>query len=94
MHLDEWDRYAYSRDGLRALRPGGRMYVDNFNLRSDEGWAFFRKTMAEYAPAKRPPNISKSSTAQELETFFQRAGFTDVRTLEEGLWVSVWGNRP
>ena len=41
MHLDEWDRYRYVVEARRVLKPGGRIYIDNFNLRSAEGWALF-----------------------------------------------------
>ena len=41
MHLDEWERYRYIADAWRVLRPGGRIYIDNFNLLTDEGWALF-----------------------------------------------------
>jgi ubiquinone/menaquinone biosynthesis C-methylase UbiE len=32
MHLESWDRYNYILEAFRALRPGGRIYVDNSNL--------------------------------------------------------------
>jgi len=38
MHLESWDRYNYISEAFRALRPGGRIYVDNINLCSDGGW--------------------------------------------------------
>jgi ubiquinone/menaquinone biosynthesis C-methylase UbiE len=44
MHLDDWDRYGYIREGLRVLKPGGRMYVDNTNLLSEPGWERFLGT--------------------------------------------------
>src|SRR5262245_21563565 len=74
MHLDEWDRYSYVREAFRVLRPGGRFYVDNFNLCTDEGWKVFETHLA-FAPADREPHISRASTPQELETYLRRAGF-------------------
>ena len=41
MHLDQWDRYSYVVEGFRILRPGGRLFIDNVNLCSDEGWDVF-----------------------------------------------------
>jgi SAM-dependent methyltransferase len=93
MHLDEWDRFRYVQDAYRVLRPGGRVYYDNFSLLSDEGWKVFQLS-AQHDSAARPPNISKSSTPDELRTYARRAGFTDVRTREGDLWVTVFARKP
>ena len=94
MHLDEWERYNYVLEGMRVLRPGGRMMVDNFNLISDAGWKFFLENKNNYTPMKRPPHISKSSTPQELLTYFTRAGFEQIQQQEEDLWIQTWGTKP
>ena len=93
MHLDEWDRYAYVLDSGRVLRPGGRLYIDNFNLLGEEGWQLFLEN-SRYDPAARPPNISKASTPEELRTYVERAGFTDVRVLAGPLWLTVVARKP
>ncbi|HEY8551434.1 MAG TPA: class I SAM-dependent methyltransferase [Vicinamibacterales bacterium] len=93
MHLDEWERYRYVRDARRVLRPKGRIYVDNFNLLTDEGWALFSELL-EVDPSKRPPNVSRHSTPQELETYLRRAGYEDVRVRTGGLWVTAVGRTP
>src|SRR5438477_5702108 len=41
MHLECWDRYNYVSEAFRALRPRGRIYVDNINLCSEGGWKVF-----------------------------------------------------
>jgi ubiquinone/menaquinone biosynthesis C-methylase UbiE len=95
MHLDEWDRYSYVAEGMRVLAPGGRIYIDNFNLCSDEGWALFEQHRA-ISPEDRPPHVSKSSTPQELETYLRRAGF-DAISLEmnsRDTWVRAFGQKP
>jgi SAM-dependent methyltransferase len=93
MHLDEWDRYRYVTEARRVLKPGGRVYFDNFNLRSEEGWSIF-EDLYRMEPAARPPNISRSSTPEELLTYAERAGFEDLRVLTRGLWVTVIGRKP
>jgi ubiquinone/menaquinone biosynthesis C-methylase UbiE len=93
MHLDEWERYNYIREGLRILRPGGRMIVDNVDLTSDAGWKFF-EDHCKIAPVDRPPNISKTSTPDELRTYFTRAGFERQELRRWDLWVVAWGYKP
>ena len=92
MHLDEWDRWGYVQEAFRVLRRSGRLYVDNFNLLSDEGWAVF-EAHAAIAPNRRPTHISKASTPQELRRYLVQAGFTDVQTQEAGLFVRAYGTR-
>lgn len=93
MHLEEFERFRYIREGFRVLRPGGRMYVDNTNLMSDEGWAFFQQHV-EMPGYRRPPHISKPSTPQELRCYFARAGFADIEQREAGLFFSTFGRKP
>ncbi len=69
------------------------MLVDNVNLTSDDGWAFFEQHRATPA-ANRPPQMSKTSTPQELETYFKRAGFTEIQQKEIGLWIVTFGVKP
>ncbi len=90
MHLEEWDRYNYVLEAHRVLRPGGRVFIDNFSLCTEEGWAVFEECRA-IPPDRRPPHISRSSTPQELETYLHRAGFRDVQSQSEKKWVRGWG---
>ncbi|MBA3832467.1 MAG: class I SAM-dependent methyltransferase [Chthoniobacterales bacterium] len=90
MHLEEWDRYNYVLEAFRVLRPGGRIYVDNVNLCSDLGWEVFE--MHRQIPSReRPLHITKHSTKGELETYLERAGFSEIQSRESGQFIQVWG---
>jgi ubiquinone/menaquinone biosynthesis C-methylase UbiE len=90
MHLEEWDRYTYVQESHRILRKGGRIYIDNFNLDSEEGWAIFLAHQA-IPIEKREAQISKSSTVDELKVYLKRAGFKKGKTFREGQWVIATG---
>ena len=93
MHLDEWERYRYVLDAFRVLRPGGRAYYDNFNIASEEGWKVFEGVLL-IDPGARPANVSRSSTAEELKTYAERAGFEQIELFTGGLWVTAVAVKP
>jgi ubiquinone/menaquinone biosynthesis C-methylase UbiE len=93
MHLDPWDRFSLVKEAFRVLRPGGRIYVDNANLCSDEGWAVFEHHQ-HYPPHDRPAHMTECSTPQELQEYLKRAGFAEIETGLDGLFVAVWGKKP
>jgi ubiquinone/menaquinone biosynthesis C-methylase UbiE len=94
MHLDEWDRWAYVREAFRVLRPGGRFWCDNVDIRTEDGWKLFLHVAGAFTPGQRPAHISRCSTPEELRTYLERAGFHGVRTCERHLWVDAWGVKP
>jgi SAM-dependent methyltransferase len=92
MHLDEWERFTYVKEAYRVLRPAGRVYVDNIDLCSDEGWAIFEACACTPADL-RLPHTSRASTESELMTYLRRAGFTSVQVERREGWVRVWGRK-
>jgi ubiquinone/menaquinone biosynthesis C-methylase UbiE len=93
MHLDEWERYSYTTDAYRVLKPGGRVYIDNFGLATPAGWQFFRD-IQRLSPEQRPPQISRASTGEELRTYAERAGFAAIRLRSGELWITLVAMKP
>jgi len=93
-HLDEMDRWNYVKDAIRVLRPGGRLYIDNVDLESDEGWEAFSRDAESSQESERPPYIPTPSTAAELTTYALRAGFGEVRSHKRSPLVIVTAIKP
>jgi len=93
MHLCEWDRYNYVLEAFRTLKPGGRIFVDNVNLSSPEGWRVFEQHRS-VAPAERGPEITTTSTPDEIRTYLERAGFSNVTCRARHLWIQGFGVKP
>ncbi len=92
MHLDDWERYRYLEESLRVLKPGGVCYVDNINLMHPEGWKFFMEH-ANIPIKDRPPHMSRCSTPQEIETYFNQAGFANIEQTLSNLWIETTGQK-
>ena len=86
MHLDEWDRYHYINAKYSVLKSKGSAYFDNFNLQSKEGWKTFMDHKG-IPSDKRPSHISKSSTLNEFEAYFDNSQFVEFTVGVDGQWV-------
>ena len=93
-HLDELDRWRYVQEAFRVLRVGGRIFIDNIDLESDQGWASFLGLVAKYLNAEQPPYMTRFSTASELMTYATRAGFEQVRSHERPPLVIMTAVKP
>jgi SAM-dependent methyltransferase len=92
MVLPEWDRFNYVTEAYRVLKPDGRLYVETMNLLGEESWRIFSK-FAHMSPDKRPRNLCKAATPQELETYFRQAGFGGIEVVSGSIFVECSGKK-
>ena len=92
-HLDELDRWRYVQEAFRVLRSEGRIFIDNIDLASDEGWAAFDKA-AKQQDGEQPPYTTRLSTAAELTEYATRAGFEQVKSHHRQPLVIVTAVKP
>jgi len=88
-HLDMMDRWHYVKDAFRVLRLGGRLFIDNIDLESEEGWAAFARGTESWQEFERPPYNPTPSTGAELSAYASRAGFVQVRVHKRSPLVIV-----
>jgi SAM-dependent methyltransferase len=93
-HLDEMDRWRYVRDSFRVLRAGGRLYIDNIDLESDEVWVDFARGAERSQDLERPPYLPTPSTAAELTTYVFRAGFVREQVHKRSPLIIVTAVKP
>jgi hypothetical protein len=76
-----------------VLRSEGRIFIDNIDLTSDEGWAAFDKA-AKQQDGEQPPYTPRLSTAAELMEYATRAGFEQVKSHHRQPLVIVTAVKP
>jgi ubiquinone/menaquinone biosynthesis C-methylase UbiE len=79
-HLDPMERWQYVMEAHRILRPSGRLYLDTIALDSPEGWAMLTNNVKQRRSGVEAPYIPIPSTADELISYSNQAGFAATRT--------------
>lgn len=93
MHLFEWDRFKYIQDAYRILRPSGRCFVDNIDIKSETGKKMFYEGLS-FKPHERPDHLSMVSTADELKTYFKWSGYSNIDVIKwDDAWVGSYGTK-
>ncbi len=92
-HLDPMERWQYVMEAFRVLRPSGRLYVDTIALDSPEGWAMLANNLDQRRGGVEAPYIPIPSTAEELISYSNRAGFAASRTEQRDSLVILTANK-
>jgi ubiquinone/menaquinone biosynthesis C-methylase UbiE len=93
-HLDEVDRWRYVEDSLRVLRPAGRLFIDNVDLESEDGWSAFAEGAKSAHQTEFSPYLPRFSTTAEMMTYAKRAGFERVQSYQRPPLLVVTAIKP
>ncbi|MCB1605969.1 MAG: methyltransferase domain-containing protein [Xanthomonadales bacterium] len=98
IHLDKEDLFLYLQDLYRALKPGGRIYFDTWNIAHPVGFRRFAYEVNRFrdqAPvARKDVARNQFSCPQEIEIYLQQAGFEVAMMLADSPWIQAVAVKP
>jgi len=98
IHMDKEDLFLYLQDLYRALKPGGRIYFDTWNISHPVGFKRFAYEVGRFRD--QPPVARKDvarnqfSCPQEIEIYLQQAGFEVAMMLADSPWIQAVAVKP
>jgi len=92
-HMDKEDLYLYLRELHRAVRPGGLIYVETWNLAHPIGWKRWEYEVAHWARSdqKQRKDVARNQfcTPDEFQLYVEKAGFQPLACYGDSPWVQV-----
>jgi len=92
-HMDKEDLYLYLQELHRAVRPGGLIYVETWNLAHPIGWKRWEYEVANWrrSEQKQRKDVARNQfcTPDEFQLYVQHAGFTPLACFDDSPWVQV-----
>ncbi len=92
-HMDKEDLYLYLQELHRAVRPGGLIYVETWNLAHPIGWKRWEYEVKNWhgSEQKQRKDVARNQfcTPDEFELYVRHAGFTPLACYTGSPWVQV-----
>lgn len=92
-HMDKEDLYLYLQELHRAVRPGGLIYVETWNLAHPIGWKRWEYEVANWrrSEQKQRKDVARNQfcTPDEFQLYVRQAGFTPLACYADSPWVQV-----
>jgi SAM-dependent methyltransferase len=92
-HMDKEDLYLYLQELHRAVRPGGLIYVETWNLAHPIGWKRWEYEVAHWrrSEQKQRKDVARNQfcTPDEFQLYVRHAGFAPLACYADSPWVQV-----
>jgi SAM-dependent methyltransferase len=92
-HMDKEDLYLYLQELYRAVRPGGLIYVETWNLAHPIGWKRWEYEVANWrrSDQKQRKDVARNQfcTPDEFQLYCRQAGFQVLACYDDSPWVQV-----
>jgi SAM-dependent methyltransferase len=92
-HMDKEDLYLYLRELQRAVRPGGLIYVETWNLAHPIGWKRWEYEVANWARSdqRQRKDVARNQfcTPDEFRLYVEKAGFQPLACYDDSPWVQI-----
>jgi len=92
-HMDKEDLYLYLQELHRAVRPGGLIYVETWNLAHPVGWKRWEYEVAHWrrSEQKQRKDVARNQfcTPDEFQLYVRQAGFQPLVCYADSPWVQV-----
>lgn len=98
IHMDKEDLFLYLREVFCKLKPGGLFYFDTWNLTNEVGWERWLWEVEAWAQSdqRERKHVSRNQfcVPQEIKTYIERAGFSEIFSLSESFWIQSLAIKP
>ncbi|MDT8407961.1 MAG: methyltransferase domain-containing protein [Wenzhouxiangellaceae bacterium] len=92
-HMDKEDLFLYLREIARVLKPGGRAYLETWNLADLSGWQrwMYEVNFWDQADQAGRKDVARNQfcVPEELELYADRAGLDRLVCFRDSPWIQL-----
>lgn len=92
-HMDKEDLYLYAQELVRALKPGGAVYLETWNLVHPMGWRRWEFEVNNWhrsdQTGRKDVSRNQFCVPEEFALYLERAGLTLLRTWSDSPWIQI-----